>query len=102
MNELDEAAEAERRQHPDHPEREVVGVLGVHAGEDEGEEESIHAGTQAIGGACAADDGADGHARRRHSTGRAGRRPCSARSWPMAASKSSSDSNAWYTLAKRR
>jgi hypothetical protein len=33
--ELDEASEPERRQHPDHPEREVMGVLGVHAREDE-------------------------------------------------------------------
>ena len=36
VNALDEASEAERRQHPDDPEREVVRVFGVHAGEDEG------------------------------------------------------------------
>ena len=37
-----------------------------------------------------------------YSCGRAGNRPCSSRSCSMADSKSSSDSKAWYTLAKRR
>jgi hypothetical protein len=49
---LHEATDAERRKHPDEPECEVVGVFGVHAREDEGEEKSIHAGHKAIGAAA--------------------------------------------------
>ena len=72
----------------------VVGALGVHAREDEREEESIHAGLRVSAAEC--------RVARAHSTGRAGSLPCSARSVPIADSKSSSDSNAWYTLANRR
>ena len=66
---LDESAEPERREGADEAEREVVRGFGVHAGQEDGEEKSIHAGTQAIG--------AVGALASRSLDGRAGIRPCS-------------------------